>query len=83
MAAVPAIAVEPAQIPKTAVPARWADVEAFFPFVSSIGAFGVAHPVLRLPTCHKQICERSLGAERESARASTESKVLEVGVVGH
>ena len=45
-------------------------------------AFGMsvkAKPALSLPVCHLMMCEKCLGAERESARQRAGAKVLEVG----
>ena len=43
------------------------------------GLSSVARPVHDLPTCHKLICDRCLGAERDAAKLRAESRVCEAG----
>ena len=104
--AAPPDQISPASVTVDDVPAHWASVVCWFPFVSSTRAkvhrvvvgypenprhwrsecgwqFGiseVAHPVLRLPECHKAMCDRCFKAEKEAAKAVAEQRVREVGV---
>ena len=59
-------------------PSRWRTFGSW-PF----GKSDVARSAQSLPACHKSICERCCIVERAAAKATAESRVLEVGGDAH